>query len=485
MRYRTKLYLALLTISFVSIVLALGVVYNETKKQFLKEYSSKVLSIAATAAAFIDGDSLVKINGKEDIELPEYAKMRRQLQKARNANRRNDVYVKWFYTFKQSEEDPDKFLYGVDTEESGKDYSFPGDPYLEAPSYDLERHFRSYYAPQEFISDAEGQWLMATAPIRDSNGKIVGAVEADIKANDILVQLNKLLMFGLTALGISISVSLALGYFLARGITHSLATLYKCVKRIEEGDLNARVTLKTHDEFNELGIGINDMAKGLQERERLKTGFARYVSHHALEKLLQSESYLKLEGERRKVTLLFSDIRSFTTLSEKLPPEQVVSILNTYFEKMIEVIFRNHGTLDKFLGDGMMVEFGAPIEDARQEINAVSAALEMQRELSKLCDKWEKEGRPRIEMGIGIHTGFAIVGNIGSEIRTEYTAIGDTVNVASRLEFATKTLKAHILISEDTFKALPPNLFKYKNLGPMPLTGREEAVTVYSILPFD
>jgi adenylate cyclase len=322
---------------------------------------------------------------------------------------------------------------------------------------------------------------MASAPVLNSQGRIVGAVEADISAQDIITQLHKLLMFGITALCISSGVSILLGYILARSATHSLALISTCVKEISDGHFNARVMLKTHDEFNKLALTINDMAYGLQERERLKTGFARYVSQHALEKLLQSESYLKLEGERRKVTILFSDIRHFTRMSEQLAPEDVVGILNAYFSKMIEVIFRNHGTLDKFLGDGLMVEFGAPLEDPRQEINAVTAALEMQVELTKLRDKWEKEGKPHIEIGIGIHTGVAIVGNIGSEIRTEYTAIGDTVNIASRLQLATKTLKTPILISEETFKGLPPELFKYKNLGKIPLSGRTGEITVYAI----
>jgi len=485
MRYLTKLFLALIFLSFFSILLALGVVYQETKIQFLKEYSSKVLSIAATTASFLNGDEVEKIRTRADADTPLYTKLREELEKARDANRRDDVYVKWLYTYYQSPDDPDVFLYGVDTEENPKERSFPGEVYLEAPSYNLRENYRSEFAPPEFIRDAEGEWLMASAPIRDSHGRIIGAVEVDIKAHDILVLLNKLLMFGITALCISAFVAIALGYFLARSVTGSLSTLYDCVRRIDAGDLSSRVTLKTHDEFAELALAINDMARGLQERERLKTGFARYVSQHVLEKLLRSESTLKLEGERRKITVLFSDIRQFTTLSERLPPEEVVGILNTYFEKMIEVIFRNHGTLDKFLGDGIMVEFGAPLEDARQEINAVSAALEMQRELVQLCDKWGKEGRPRIAMGIGIHTGFAIVGNIGSEVRTEYTAIGDTVNVAARLEVATKTLEVPILISEATFKGLPPDLFKSKNLGPIQLPGRAETVTAHAILPFD
>jgi adenylate cyclase len=147
---------------------------------------------------------------------------------------------------------------------------------------------------------------------------------------------------------------------------------------------------------------------------------------------------------------------------------------------MIDIIFANQGTLDKFLGDGLMVEFGAPLEDNMQELHAMQTAIEMQKKLTALCEKWVKEGKPEIKMGIGLHTGYAIVGNIGSEKRMEYTAIGDTVNVAARLEQATKILNMPILISEETFKAVK-HIFDCKNLGSMSLPGRTEEITVYTI----
>ncbi len=483
MRYRTKLYLSLLGVTFASVLLALFIVYRETNKEFMREYNSKVLSIAATTAAFLDGDTIKTIVAEEDENRAEYLKIREQLRRVRDANRRSDVYVKWLYTFWLSPHNPDLILYGVDPEENPKDHAKPGDVYEEAAIYKLQGNFRSYYAPGIFIHDPTGVWLMASAPILDSQGKVVGAVEVDIKARDVIDELHKLLMFGLSALGVASLVAVTLAFFLSRAVTRSLTTLSNCLKEIEVGNLEARVTLKTHDEFHTMAMAINDMAKGLQERERLKTGFARYVSQHVLEKILSSESSFKLEGERRKITVLFSDIRQFTTLAEKLPPEQVVAILNEYFEKMIEVIFRNHGTLDKFLGDGLMVEFGAPLEDERQEVNAVSCAIEMQKELIKLCDEWKKKGRPAIEIGIGIHTGFAVVGNIGSEKRIEYTAIGDTVNVAARLEQATKTLKVPILISEATHSSLPKDAFQTKNLGPLQVHGRTGELNVFSVTP--
>ena len=251
---------------------------------------------------------------------------------------------------------------------------------------------------------------------------------------------------------------------------------------IGKGDFSSRSPLNTRDEFNELSIAINNMAKGLEERERLKLGFTRYVSQYALEELLNLDKPISLEGERKKVTILFSDIRQFTTIAEKLPPEDVLKLLNEYFEEMIEVIFNYGGTLDKFIGDGLMVEFGAPLDDKLQELHAVLAAIHMQLHLDKLCDKWKKEGKKTLSIGIGIHTGFAVLGNIGSERRMEYTAIGDTVNVASRLEWLTKRLKKPIIISHAVYEKVKDH-FVFEDLEEVKLPGRVGNIQAYAIHP--
>jgi adenylate cyclase len=199
-----------------------------------------------------------------------------------------------------------------------------------------------------------------------------------------------------------------------------------------------------------------------------------------MESILKSEDQIKLSGERRKITVLFSDIRNFTSFSEKYPAEQVVSMLNEYFSGMVEIIFRNQGILDKFLGDGIMVEFGVPLDDPEQELNAVKTAMEMRTELARLCAKWESEGLPAIDIGIGIHTGEAVIGNIGSEKRIEYTAIGDAVNVAARIEQLTKELKTPVLISETTIVAIRDK-FDFKDFGAQTIRGRVETINVYGI----
>lgn len=306
-----------------------------------------------------------------------------------------------------------------------------------------------------------------------------------------LVLISVVLSEGLDYLGwglvistlISLFIGLLLATYLSQSLTHSLHAMCEGVRRIGKGELEARLTIKSTDEFKELADAIHDMALGLQEKEHLKSHFIRYVSQHILERLQKDKQPL-LEGEIRKVTILFADIREFSKLAEKLPPEQVVSQLNTFLSAMIDVIFEKDGTLDKFIGDGLMVEFGAPLDDPEQEKHAVETALGMQKTLRLLNEQFISQNFPSMQMVIGIHTGFAILGNIGSEKRTEYTAIGDTVNVAAHIEAAAKQLNVPILISETTLSPIR-HLFQVQELGPVAFKGRSQPIEVFSIASND
>lgn len=277
---------------------------------------------------------------------------------------------------------------------------------------------------------------------------------------------------------VTLIAGLIAAFFLAHFITRSLHKISVCVQHIGEGDLNVRVPVESEDEFGSLAIAINQMAKGLAEHERLKLGFMRYVSKPIMEKILASD--INLKGERRRITVLFSDIREFTAFAERIDPEEVVSVLNEYFEEMFQVIFAHNGTLDKIIGDALMVEFGAPLDDPFQEKNAIETAIEMQKALERLCDRWQSKGRPRLKMGIGIHSGPAIVGNVGTDLRMDYTAIGDTVNVAAHLEAATKEHNASILISAATVDRVE-GLFHVRTIGPIRLPGRGASIDVFTI----
>jgi adenylate cyclase len=222
------------------------------------------------------------------------------------------------------------------------------------------------------------------------------------------------------------------------------------------------------------------MAAGLQQRDIFKGTLVRYMSGQLAEKILSSGKIPDLKGERRKITVLFADVRGFTSLSEKLPPENVFALLNDYFDKMIEEISKNHGMLNKFMGDGLMAVFGAIEEDLYQEENAIKAALGMRHVLEGMRERFQIERQVDLKIGIGINTGVALVGNIGSNQRMEFTAIGDTVNLGSRLESANKEFNTDIIVSEYTYVAARTQ-FRFRSLGPLSIRGREEPVSAYAV----
>jgi adenylate cyclase len=192
-------------------------------------------------------------------------------------------------------------------------------------------------------------------------------------------------------------------------------------------------------------------------------------------------SLVRLGGQRRDMTVLFSDIRGFTSASERATPEAVVAQLNEYFSAMVEVLFRYQGTLDKFVGDMVMGLFGAPLPDARHADHAVAAALDMTRTLDQLNERWRREGRPELNIGIGINSGEMIAGNIGSEAIMSYTVIGDAVNLGSRLESLNKEYGTRIIISDRTRSLLTVPV-ETRAIGDVVVKGRTQAVPIFEVV---
>ena len=422
MRYRTKLYLILIVIALVSATFGIGVSFFQSRQFAFSQFRSKATSIAATAAAFIDGDELKEINSPNDRNTPVYKKIREELRKARNFNQRPDVFVIFVYTLKPSP-DGKELLMVVSAANTPEETIPVGDPYISQRTAEILKNRNDYYAPTDFSSDPWGTWLSAFAPVYDKEGKYVATLAVDISADAIRYELSTLIMVGIYSILAAAVLALIVSFFLSRIFSRSLTILCESLHKIGSGNFNVAIDFDTRDEFHEVGIAVKKMLKGLKEREALKLNLARYVSSHVLEQALSSEMSLQLTGERKKITVLFCDIRKFSTLAESLPPESVVAILNEFFARMIETIFDHNGTLDKFLGDGMMVEFGAPLDDPDQEVNAVTAAIQMQKQIRILSEKWLSEGKPSLKIGIGIHTGLAVVGNVGC--REENGVYGD------------------------------------------------------------
>lgn len=219
----------------------------------------------------------------------------------------------------------------------------------------------------------------------------------------------------------------------------------------------------------------------IEERERRRTvaTLRRYVSDAVADEILKSPEHLTLKGRRMQVAVMFADIRGFTTFSEKEDPEYVVGRLNEYLSAMTEVIQGKRGTLDKFIGDGLMAYFGAPLPDPEASRRAVEAGLAMLRKVEELNRQWSSDGRFTLRIGVGINCGPAIVGNIGSERKTDYGPLGDTVNVASRVEGLTKQFSKDLIVTETVFKDIEP-WFDAEPLGETPIKGHTP-VRVYAV----
>ena len=222
---------------------------------------------------------------------------------------------------------------------------------------------------------------------------------------------------------------------------------------------------------------LSEYLREKKSREQTVRIFNRFLDPRVVSSLVaHGETPQSLSGQAREITVLFSDIRGFTTLSEKRSPEQIVSLLNRYFSLQVEIIFRHGGTLDKFIGDAIMAFWGAPQDDPQHAAHAVAAALEMEQCLLRFKDELGEDGKD-FDVGIGIHTGKAVVGFIGSDARMDYTAIGDTVNLSSRIEGLTKGV-ARILVSSDTV-AHCQNAFDFSPTGSYKVKGRLQEVELF------
>jgi class 3 adenylate cyclase len=300
----------------------------------------------------------------------------------------------------------------------------------------------------------------------------------EMRDSDALAPIYSLRTEVLFAIAILAIPGMLVGWRVAVSISHPVGMLAQFVRKVQGGDFTGRVS-EGSDEVGRLGSALNLMTRGLVERDRVKELFGRYVTAQVSEKIVKGE--VNLGGESRNVTMLFSDIRGFTAMSEHMPPAQVVAFLNAYFSEMVEAVFEQGGILDKFMGDGMLAVFGSMGDLPDHPRRAVLAALRMKALLSKINGERSVEGKPPIAIGVGIHTDEVIVGNIGSRRRLEYTVIGDGVNTCSRVQTLNKEFGTMVLITQATYEQVKGE-FECRPMPAHELRGKTQPLATYEVI---
>lgn len=329
------------------------------------------------------------------------------------------------------------------------------------------------------IQLTEGEYGTLMRPLYgdpDDELQIVAVIQKSYNENMENVQAFQrvLLQFYLAVL----AVSLLAVVLLARSVTRPVLDLARRVRRIEDGDFGQSVQVVGRDEISELATSVNNMARGLAEKEKVRDLLGKVVSQEIAEELLSKT--IALGGEEKVVTVLFADIKGFTSLCENTPPESVLTLLNSYLSEITAVIERHQGVVDKYTGDSVMALFGAPLSRGNDAQNAVRTALAMQEAMTSLNARNRAAGLAAVEAGIGVHTGLVVAGNLGSQNRLNYTVIGDSVNLSARLEGLTRKYHVANVVSETTRQSAPG--FVYRELDLVRVAGKREPVRIYEVV---
>lgn len=281
------------------------------------------------------------------------------------------------------------------------------------------------------------------------------------------------------ALVVLLGISLAVLGRYSRNLKRVLSVQIDAMNKISQGNLDARVPVMTSDEFAQIAAKTNDMITGLRERNVCQSSFEKYLSPEVSEKILKGE--ISPAGETTEATILFCDLRGYTSFVEKTAAAEVVLFLNGYFSEM-ERIIRNHGGIVlQYIGDEIEAVFGPPFKAEHHPDRAVAAAVDMRSALERLNRDRRGAGKAPVAHGIGIHTGWILAGNVGSPERLVYAMVGDTVNLASRLQVLNKTCNTDILVSRTTRELITSETLQFSSMGKYPIKGKSSETEVFSV----
>src|SRR6266704_2847622 len=401
-------------------LLAVGLVgevlYERQKRETEATLGALLLNIARTGAYLIDPDLHMVVQRTLTQETSAYLRVRQALSIVQDENRiETPVYTLTDY---DAEKRQARFMV------TSRGPGVPGEPYPLVPALlePLGRAFHDNVATHTAVyHNQSGTWITAFAPIRNGPGPPIAVLDVDYPVTVYLVRLAAVrnTIVGASLLGAL--AALILGVIVARRVAGPITALTETAARVQAGDLSVALPVRSRDEVGRLTRAFNEMIEGLRQRDFIRSTFGRYVSPEDAQALLASPEAQRLGGEKREVTVLMSDLRGYTRFVEEGDPAVVVEVLNQYLGGMTDIIVEHGGTINEFVGDGIVAFFGAPLRADDHAERAAACALAMQVTLVELNGALAARNRPRLEMGIGLNTGDAIVGNVGSEKRAKYT----------------------------------------------------------------
>ena len=439
--------------------------HSAARAELLSHLAGELRTVVAVAAPGIDVALHEAVVRNPDPESPAFVKLQRRLRQVQEGAQLHSPV----YTLRR---DGGLARFVVMTNEE----PFIGDPNELRPG--VAQTFEDAEARTEGpYVDAHGTWISAWAPIRSDDGSVVAVLQADHEIGALIVALeNRLIgrsLFGL----LGVLVAFLAAWAMARGIALPVRRVADAARQVGEGQLDVHLPEDREDEVGDLARAVNRMSRGLKEREQLKDMFGKYMAVQVVQELM-GRGELRLEGELRELSVLITDIRGYTALTEQLGAAEVVALLNEYFAILVEVVIEHDGVIDKFMGDAMLCWFGAPMPVEDHAARAVSAAVAMQERTADWNRQRVADGLAPVATGIGIAAGKVVVGNIGSPKRLEYTAIGDAVNLASRL--CSKAGAGEVLVS-DNVRAGATGQAGFIELGLIDVKGLAEPVAVHTL----
>ena len=458
-------------------LLAVGLVgevlYERQKRETEATLGALLLNIARTGAYLIDPDLHMVVQRTLTQETSAYLRVRQALSIVQDENRiETPVYTLTDY---DAEKRQARFMV------TSRGPGVPGEPYPLVPALlePLGRAFHDNVATHTAVyHNQSGTWITAFAPIRNGPGPPIAVLDVDYPVTVYLVRLAAVrnTIVGASLLGAL--AALILGVIVARRVAGPITALTETAARVQAGDLSVALPVRSRDEVGRLTRAFNEMIEGLRQRDFIRSTFGRYVSPEVAQALLASPEAQRLGGEKREVTVLMSDLRGYTRFAELGDAQAVMAVLNEVLARMTDVIIAHGGTINEFIGDAIFAIFGAPLAHPDHAERAAAAAIAMQRAMADVNEAHAQRGLPRFEMGVGINTGEAVVGNIGSEQRAKYAVVGAAVNLAARVEGC--TVGGQIFLSPNTY-ARVRDLVEVGEPFPVEVKGVAEPLLLYEL----